>query len=230
MTSVGDVPFRLRLQGVEVELDGRRVLGPIDLCLEPGSAAALTGSSGSGKSVLCLVLAGALEPTRGRRLVEGANGQPRTAQIGLVLQGHGLVEGLTAAENVALPMQARKLDPDETAGRTEAALTRVGLGDEAGRIVDGLSGGERQRVAVARAIAAGPDVLVADEPTSELDPANRERVLAALLDDSEHRIVVVASDDTDVLVHFRSVLRLERGRIEGRRTGPQDSEGPPPPP
>lgn len=214
MSAVENGSLSLRLQSVEVELGGRRVLGPIELHLGPGSPTAVTGPSGSGKSVLCLVLAGALAPTRGRLLLEGANQhQPRSLAVGLVLQNHGLVEGLTAAENVALPMQARDLDPAEIATSTEAALARLGLADQRGRIVDGLSGGERQRVGVARAIAGDPDVVIADEPTSELDPANRERVLEILLDESARRIVVVASDDADVLVHFHSVIHLEQGRI-----------------
>jgi ABC-type lipoprotein export system ATPase subunit len=207
--------LRLRLQGVEVDFDGHRVLGPVELCLEEGSPVALTGPSGSGKTMLCLVVAGALAPTRGHVVIDEASGRTRRTSVGLVLQGHGLVARLTAAENVALPLQARKLEPDERARRTEAALARVGLAEAGGRIVDGLSGGERQRVGIARAIAGDPDILVADEPSSELDPTNRERVLEALLGGPERRIVVVASDDADVLSHFSCVVHLEQGRIQG---------------
>lgn len=139
---------------------------------------------------------------------------------GLVLQTHGLVSGLTAEENVALPLQARRVERAEVAARTARALYDVGLEKHAGRPVDELSGGERQRVGIARAIALDPTVLVADEPTSELDPGNRERVLTLFTGLARRgRVVVIASDDPEVAAACGSVVILERGFVAAvRRT------------
>jgi putative ABC transport system ATP-binding protein len=200
-------PVHLRLEAGRVDLQGRTVLGPLDLDIEAGVPLAVTGPSGSGKTVLCLVLAGALEPTTGRVRLDG-DPVPAGA-VGLVLQTHGLVPALTADENVALPLQARRLPRADVARRAGMALTAVGLAAERSRPVDDLSGGERQRVGVARAIAGDPAVLVADEPTAELDPENRERVMALLTTPTTPaRILVVASDDPEVLAAFPRVLEL----------------------
>ena len=214
-------PRALRLEDVVVERKGRRLLGPLDLVVEAGVPLALTGPSGSGKTVLCLVLAGAVVPTRGRVWLDG---RPLVAgsetSIGLVLQTHGLVAGLTAAENVALPLQARGVAPAEISRRTATALGSVGLASEAARPVEDLSGGERQRVGVARALAGDPVVLVADEPTAELDPGNRQRVLSLL---AAHgvlgNVVVVASDDPEVLDAFPRTVELSDGRVQEGSAG-----------
>jgi putative ABC transport system ATP-binding protein len=137
--------------------------------------------------------------------------------VGVVLQDHGLVSGLTAFENVALPLQEQRVEPSDIAQRSRTALSQVGLADEADRPVDDLSGGERQRVGIARAVAGDPVVLVADEPTSELDPDNRERVLRILVGDRRHRsIVVVASDDPEVTKHFQRAFVLGDGMVAER--------------
>lgn len=222
MTEEGTVDLRpaLRLRGVGLELGGERALDAIDLEIEAGSPVALTGPSGSGKTVLCLVLAGAVRPTHGQVVHTGAGWEDRCPwAVGLVLQDHGLVAGLTAAENVSLLLQSRGMDPDEVEQRTHEALEKVGLAGEADRIVEELSGGERQRVGVARAIAGDPPLVVADEPTSELDPKNRSRVIDLLIGTPAGRIVVVASDDPDVLARFATVVRLDRGRIVDRTVG-----------
>lgn len=205
----------LRLEEVSLELGGQQVLEGIDLDLEPGHPVVLTGPSGSGKTVLCLVLAGILRATRGR--VRGAGGSPTegaSTVVGLVLQTPGLAAHLTAHENVALPLQARRGDPLERRRRSISALGAVGLADQADRLVDDLSGGERQRVGIARAIAGDPHILIADEPTSELDPVNRDRVMELLVgEQAPRRIVVVACDDPEVHSRFARVVRLEQGRI-----------------
>lgn len=221
-----DTPAAVRLvvAGVGVELGGRRVLDNVDLTLDGGAPIALTGASGSGKTVLCLVLSGALRPTRGTVRLDRGEPEPPTADAGersgylagLVLQSHGLVSGLTAEENVALPLQARRVDRAEVATRTARALADVGLEKHAARLVDELSGGERQRVGIARATALDPTVLVADEPTSELDPGNRERVLSLFTGLSMRgRVVVIASDDPEVAAGCGSVVVLERGGVAG---------------
>jgi ABC-type lipoprotein export system ATPase subunit len=206
----------LRLEDVDVELDGRKALTNIDLAVTGGDPLGLTGPSGSGKTILCLVLAGALAPTRGRLLL---NGKPLTAQdrlrVGLIFQNHGLVAGLTALENVALPLQARRMGRAEIARRCSEALASVGLADESTRLVEELSGGERQRVGVARALAGDPEVVIADEPTAELDPENRERVLGLLIGPrASQRIVVVASDDPEIMMRLHSFVELTGGRVK----------------
>jgi ABC-type lipoprotein export system ATPase subunit len=205
----------LSLERVGVDLAGRNVLDEIDLAVRAGSPVAVMGPSGSGKTVLCLVMAGALSPTRGRVLVDDRPFPEGECTVGLVLQTHGLVSGLTAEENVSLPLQARRIEHSEIAIRTTEALAAVGLADQAGRTVDDLSGGERQRVGIARAIAGDPDLLICDEPTSELDPRNRELVIELLMNHaSTSRIVAVASDDREVLDEFEHVIELESGHIK----------------
>ncbi len=222
-------PHRLRAESATVAFDGRTVLGPIDLVLDAGVPTALTGPSGSGKSLLCLALAGALPLTGGRVVYAG---RPMAADdgvgVGLVLQNHGLVPALTAQENVALPLQARGLARGDIAAACDRALAAVGLAALGGRPVDELSGGERQRVGVARALAGEPRILVADEPTAELDPENRERVLALLTAPTDPaRVVVVASDDPEVITAFPLVIELADGlvRAGGSRTRPDERAG-----
>jgi ABC-type lipoprotein export system ATPase subunit len=203
---------------LEVDLGGRAVLEGIDLVVDGGVPMALTGPSGSGKTVLCLVLAGALAPSRGQVLLNGRPFCAGVTSIGLVLQSHGLAEGLTAEENVALPLQVHGIGRTEIGQRASHALASVGLGGLETRRIDELSGGEHQRVGIARALAGDPAVLIADEPTSELDPESREIVLGLLLDHAaKSNIVVVASDDPEVVARFPLVVELNRGRI--KRTG-----------
>jgi ABC-type lipoprotein export system ATPase subunit len=205
---------------VAVDLGGHAAIDGIDLIVTGGVPVGLTGPSGSGKTVLCLVLAGALAPTRGEVLLDGRRFEPGgETSTGLILQTHGLVAGLTAEENVALPLQARSLSRDEVAQRSFRALSSVGLGDLANRRVEELSGGEHQRVGIARALACDPLVLVADEPTAELDPENRVLVLDLLMEHAaKSNLVVVASDDPEVIRAFPQVVELERGQIDQMRS------------
>lgn len=216
MTGAGE-RGALVLDGVSVELGGREVLVGVDLVVPRGTALGVTGPSGSGKSVLCLTAAGVLLPTRGRVELERASNGDAKSAVGLVLQTHGLMSGLTAEENVALPLQARRGAPlgrDEVARRAREALESLGLGEHSARSVDELSGGERQRVGIARALAGDPMFLIADEPTAELDVENRQRVLALLLAlAARGRVVVIASDDPEVIGACSSVVHLDGGRI-----------------
>jgi putative ABC transport system ATP-binding protein len=150
-------------------------------------------------------------------LLEGVPIDDERILVGLVLQHHGLVAGLTAMENVALPLQSRRFERHDVARRVASALASVGLSAEAGRPIEELSGGERQRVGVARAIAGDPRLLVADEPTADLDADNRTRVMELLTaPTTDPRIVVVASDDPEILRGFRHVIELlPPGRTRG---------------
>ncbi|MGN6130907.1 MAG: ABC transporter ATP-binding protein, partial [Nocardioidaceae bacterium] len=187
-----------------------RVPGPAGLLLEdvsvtarPGRMLAVTGSSGSGKTTLLSVLGGLVPPSAGAASYDGQpvgtrTGEPRPG-IALVLQTYGLVPTLTAEENVAIALRARRVPAGEAARRARSALDRVGVADLGARLVQELSGGQLQRVAVARALAVEPEVLLADEPTSELDEANRDLVVAELRAEALRGcVVVVATHDPDV--------------------------------
>jgi putative ABC transport system ATP-binding protein len=213
----------LRAEGLGVDAGGRTVLAGVDLVATAGRSIALTGPSGAGKTVLLRALAGHLPLQRGRVLLNGAplGASPgelgrfgRFGRFGLILQNHGLASGLTAEENIALPLQARGLGKDDIVARCAEALHAVDLGGAGRRLVDELSGGQRQRVGVARALAGRPDVLLADEPTTELDPANRALVLSLLLDRSAQRIVLIAANDPEIIESCDQVVRLRDGRID----------------
>jgi putative ABC transport system ATP-binding protein len=179
----------LQVRGAEVRAGGRRVLGGVDLDAPAGALTAVTGPSGAGKSTLLAVASGLLRPDGGAASLAGEpvagvhldpGRQSLARRIGVVLQGYGLVPVLTAAENVELPLQLRGIPPAEVRDRAHAVLEVLGLAGAGDRLVEELSGGQQQRVAVARALAPRPDVVVADEPTAELDQAWRGVVMDLL--------------------------------------------------
>jgi putative ABC transport system ATP-binding protein len=208
---------RLEAAGLGVTFGDRTVLDDITLVAQEGEPMAVSGPSGSGKTVLLHALAGLRPPTRGSVLFDGAPVDPSDAatraRFGIVLQSQGLASGLTSEENVALPLQSRRLDRAEIAARCREALAAVGLEATSARLVDDLSGGQRQRVGVARALAGRPQILLADEPTAELDPANRARILDLLLEPSASMIVFIASNDPEVCEACRHVIHLRDGRL-----------------
>ena len=146
---------------------------------------ALTGPSGSGKTTLLSVLAGLAEPDSGTVLLDGHpladHGPQLRRRVGIVFQGYVLVALLTAAENVEMALVVTGLPAAQAAERAREALELVGLTDRAEHLVEELSGGQQQRVAVARGLAGRPDVLLADEPTAEQDPAHAAQALDAIL-------------------------------------------------
>ncbi|MGC9960318.1 MAG: ATP-binding cassette domain-containing protein [Acidimicrobiales bacterium] len=197
---------------LSVRLGGRQVLDGLDLSAHAGRAVAISGHSGSGKTTLMLVLAGLLQPDEGRVELSGS-----TRRVGFVPQTFGLAPSLTAVENVSLPMQAAALVPprDEIESRSTRALAAVGLAGTEDRLVTELSGGQRQRVAVARVLAGEHDVIIADEPTAELDADSRERVLRLLLDVAGRgRLVVIATHDPEVADCCDDWWELSDGRLE----------------
>jgi putative ABC transport system ATP-binding protein len=208
---------QLQAEGLCVDIGGRRLLDDVSLLAAAGRPVALTGPSGSGKTVLLHALSGLMSASRGSIALDGvpiaAGTHAADRHFGVVLQSPGLASGLTAAENIALPLQAHGIDRADISARVTEALAAMDLAGAGDRLVDDLSGGQRQRVGVARALAGRPDVVVADEPTAELDPSNRARVIAALLDPAAGRIVLIASNDPEVADACHHVLHLRDGRI-----------------
>ncbi len=236
MTTLTRLGYRLVASGLRLHLGERQLLDGVDLEVPPASLTAITGPSGSGKTSLLMVLAGVLEPDAGR--VEllatdwaaeapgptGAGGggtkrrgaEPRGggAVLGFVPQTLGLAPYLTAAENVGLPLQARRVPAGEVRSRVSQALGSVGLSTAGDRMATELSGGQRSRVAIARALAVGPHVLIADEATAELDPENRALMLTLFHATAESGcVVVLATHDPDVIKTCSAVYVLEDGSL-----------------
>ncbi len=197
----------------------------IDLSVHQGEMLAIVGPSGSGKSTL-LSLLGAIEtPTSGQVLLEGVdvatlNDRQRTLlrrhRIGFVFQAFNLLPTLTALENVALPMELDGMAEREAAEKAAAALEVVGLAHRADHVPSMMSGGEQQRVAVARALAIQPAVLLADEPTGNLDSVGAQQVVRLLRDlvDSQGQSVVLVTHDMQVAAATDRIVRLRDGLVE----------------
>ena len=161
-----------------------QALRGVNCTLRPGMQVALTGPSGSGKSTLLHLLAGLDTPTSGTIAWPGLDGSPagRPGVVGMVFQGPSLLPPLDVTENVALPLLLAGSTETDARGRALAALHDVGLDELAARLPEELSGGQAQRVAVARALAVRPQVILADEPTGQLDSAHGAQVVGLLLD------------------------------------------------
>jgi lipoprotein-releasing system ATP-binding protein len=219
----------VQVRGLEKRyVDGPRVvavLGGLDLDVEPGERVAIVGESGVGKSTL-LHLLGALDrPTAGSVLFDGDDvfarrehelAAFRNREVGLVFQFHHLLPDFTALENVMLPGLIAREPRGSVRGRAEALLARVGLQDRLGHRPGELSGGEQQRVAVARALARRPRLLLADEPTGNLDPSTAAGVQDLLLElNQEHgSALVVATHSAQLAASMGRTLRLTGGRLE----------------
>jgi putative ABC transport system ATP-binding protein len=198
------------------------VLDRVDLRIARGEAVAIVGPSGSGKSTLLGLLAGLDRPTSGSVLVEGtaieqlsedALALLRRARVGFVFQSYQLLHNLTARENVLLPLELKRL-PGAPA-RAAQLLDSVGLSARGEHYPSQLSGGEQQRVALARAFAAEPAILLADEPTGNLDGATGSAVLALLfaLQKAHGTTLVIVTHDPAVAARSDRIVRMERGRI-----------------
>ena len=204
--------------------DARWVLQELDLAVEPGERVALLGPSGCGKTTLLNLLGGLDRPDTGAVRFRGedlAGAAParlarlRREAIGTVFQFFHLVPTLTARENIELPLQLLGRSPAALAERVDELLAAVGLEPRAGAWPRELSGGEMQRVAVARALAARPALLLADEPTGNLDSAAGERVLELLarLTEREGAALVMVTHSEAAAAICHRVVRMKDGRI-----------------
>ena len=206
---------------------GLTVLRGVDLDVHPGELVGLIGPSGSGKSSL-LHAAGLLErPTSGTVMIDGENvgaldertrTRLRLSRIGFVYQFHHLLPEFDARDNVALPMRIAGLPQAEARRRAEETLTALGLGERLTHQPAQLSGGEQQRVAIARSLANKPRLLLADEPTGNLDPATSQAVFEALrtLAKTTGVAALIATHNMELAGHMDRVFALKDGYLEQR--------------
>ena len=223
----------LKAQGLRSVRDGQQILANVDVIVEPGESLAVTGPSGSGKTTLLSLLAGLARPTAGEVYIDG---KPLTSFAGpalgvaVILQGYGLVSLLTAAENIEVAMRAAGRSPAVATRAAREVLAHLGLEAHADQLVEELSGGQQQRTAVARALALEPRLLIADEPTAELDPAARAIALARMFEVAVNGgSLVLATHDPEVAARCDRILDLSEGSSgEGALPGQAPLDQPPP--
>lgn len=198
-------------------------LDGVSITIDEGEFVAIIGQSGSGKSTLMNMLGLLDTPTRGEYYINGklvddlTDDQMsviRNEQIGFIFQGFNLIASLTALENVELPLVYRGMKKDERREISKDALERVGLGSRMHHLPAEMSGGQQQRVAVARAIAARPPVILADEPTGNLDTKSTKEVMAILHElKDEGRTVIVITHDNEIAEEAERVIRIRDGKV-----------------
>jgi putative ABC transport system ATP-binding protein len=206
-------------------------LHDVSLTVEPGEVVAVLGPSGSGKSTLLELIGALLRPDEGRIRFQGRelgamsereSARYRRCNVGFIYQDYNLFPGMSAADNVALPLRMNHVGWRESHDKASALLDRMDLAHRARFLPSRLSGGERQRVAVARALAAKPSLVLADEPTGNLDTARGEEVLSALreLARSQETAVILVTHDTHATDYADRVCDLKDGGLH-ERTGDQ---------
>ena len=197
----------------------------VDLRVRRGEFVAIMGRSGSGKSTLLCMLGGVDVPTSGQILIEGKDMASMTddertimrrQRIGFIFQSFNLLPILTSIENVSLPLELDGINPAEARQRSLETLELVGMSARQNHIPSTMSGGEQQRVAVARALAIRPALLLADEPTGNLDSINGQKLVRKLrnLVDEQRQTIVMVTHDPDVAAQADRVVHLGDGRIE----------------
>lgn len=204
--------------------DEVHVLNDVDFVIKPGEMIAIVGASGSGKSTLMHILAGLDKPSSGSVLFAGKDitewsasqlAQWRNENLGFVYQFHHLLPEFSALENVAMPLLIRGDSATVAKARAEELLTRVGLNNRFHHRPAQLSGGERQRVAVARAFANRPQLIIADEPTGNLDGDTADAVYQLMLElNREQRTAfIVVTHDEQLAAQLKRTERLQRGHL-----------------
>ena len=200
------------------------VLQNLNLKLEEGDFISLIGPSGSGKTTLLNLIAGIDRPSSGKVIVndidistlgESTLAKWRANNIGFVFQFYNLIPVLTAYENVELPLILTKLSKKERKDHVESALNIVGLGDRMHHSPKQLSGGQEQRVAIARAIVADPMILVADEPTGDLDKNSAEEILTLMqrLNTEFKKTIIIVTHDPNAAERAKVIHHLEKGEL-----------------
>jgi putative ABC transport system ATP-binding protein len=207
-----------QLEGIEVQ-----ALGHADLAIEEGEMVAIIGPSGSGKSTLMHIIGLLDRPSTGQVIVQGQDTAGmsqdqlsllRNKTIGFVFQAFNLLAKTSAITNVELPMVYAGVPSGERSRRAKAALERVGLGHRLGNHPNQLSGGQQQRVAIARALVNDPAIVLADEPTGNLDSRSGVEVMTMLQElHAEGRTVVLVTHDNRVANHAERVIRIADGQI-----------------
>jgi putative ABC transport system ATP-binding protein len=200
------------------------VLRDISLSIPEGDFVAFMGPSGSGKTTLLNLIAGIDKPTQGKIIVAGTDVAQlsetelaiwRSRNVGFIFQFYNLIPVLTALENVELPLLLTPLSKGERRKHAETALQIVGLADRMDHYPRQLSGGQEQRVAIARAVVTDPTILVADEPTGDLDKASAEEVLSLMerLNQEMKKTILLVTHDPRAAERARSVRHLEKGEL-----------------
>ncbi|MDA8046004.1 MAG: ABC transporter ATP-binding protein [Actinomycetota bacterium] len=218
MIALRNVARTYRMGDAEVH-----ALAGVSLVIERGEFVAIMGASGSGKSTMMNVIGCLDVPTRGRYwldgvdvriLDEGALARIRNRKIGFIFQSFNLIPRTTALANVELPLGYAGVPARERRDRAMAALELVGLADRTGHVPNEMSGGQQQRVAVARAIVTNPSLILADEPTGNLDSRSSEDILG-IFDQLNRagRTVVLITHEPDIAAHTQRVVRLRDGLI-----------------
>ena len=201
-----------------------RALDGVSLTIDRGEFVAIIGHSGSGKSTFMNMLGLLDVPTSGEYKLDGHNtsklsddemSEIRNKEIGFIFQGFNLISSLTAQENVELPLIYRGVPKKERHELSVAALKKVGLAHRMDHRPSEMSGGQQQRVAIARAIAQAPPVILADEPTGNLDSASSMEILDILKQlHAENRTVILITHDNDIAKQAKRVIRIKDGKIE----------------
>lgn len=200
-----------------------RAIDGVNLTIEHGEFVAIIGQSGSGKSTLMNMLGLLDVPTSGQYLLDGQDvdgleddelSEIRNKQIGFIFQGFNLITSLTAVENVELPLVYRGMKKEERNKLAIDALNRVGLSHRLDHLPKQMSGGQQQRVAIARAVAARPPIILADEPTGNLDSHSGVEVMKILHElHEEGRTVILITHDNDIANEAQRVIRIQDGQI-----------------
>lgn len=201
-----------------------RALDHVNVCINEGEFVAIIGHSGSGKSTLMNMLGCLDVPSSGIYMLHGQNvgslddnelSDIRNREIGFVFQGFNLIQNLTALENVELPLIYRGVAKNKRIAMAEEALGKVGLKDRMYHKPSEMSGGQQQRVAIARAIAQAPPIILADEPTGNLDSGSTNEIMEIMKGlHNEGRTVILITHDNEIAAKAKRIIQIRDGRIE----------------